>query len=396
MVQTFGVEASSGGFKLSGALARRSGHGTKAASGRDCESEATPGSGPSASGSPGYDSVPPTDALARFRPSGRPELRFDQTSVCSEISKASSTSMPRYLTVDSSLVWPSSNCTARRTSGHFECASKWVLGAPIGSCPCSMAREPGARTCSLQSGNRQQAARLRPCQSQGRDICHGDNPRRGDATQDPAAVQFEITPVTREAVQKWIKQAGLKSDDFVFPSRIHDSPHLGKRQYARILRELGSKNLDSIPRTTARTPMRRTKATLISGIDALAMRQDRRPAGDERTPVGRSAGMQHSRPGAAETMLAGSRSLTPNGCFSARLRSHRSGQKQTSGVRIGVPRRKPRLCRWGHQGSAADDYSVEKPRRVARPNEWHGDVTQQPAPLSRPERSNLQSDGKPK
>jgi hypothetical protein len=35
-------------------------------------------------------------------------------------------------------------------------------------------------------------------------------------------VQFEITPATCEAVQKWIKQAVLKSEDFVFPSRIHD------------------------------------------------------------------------------------------------------------------------------------------------------------------------------
>ena len=45
---------------------------------------------------------------------GRRVLRSDQISVCSEISKASSTSMPRYLTVDSSLRWPSSSCTARR------------------------------------------------------------------------------------------------------------------------------------------------------------------------------------------------------------------------------------------------------------------------------------------
>jgi hypothetical protein len=36
------------------------------------------------------------------------------TSVCSEISSASSTSMPRYRTVLSSFVWPSSNCTVRR------------------------------------------------------------------------------------------------------------------------------------------------------------------------------------------------------------------------------------------------------------------------------------------
>ena len=48
-------------------------------------------------------------------------------------------------------------------------------------------------------------------------------------------MQFEITQATRDAVQKWIKQAVLKSEDFVFPSRIHDSPHLGTRQYARIL-----------------------------------------------------------------------------------------------------------------------------------------------------------------
>ncbi len=48
-------------------------------------------------------------------------------------------------------------------------------------------------------------------------------------------LQFEITAATRDALQAWIKQAALKSDDFIFPSRLHDSPHLGTRQYARIL-----------------------------------------------------------------------------------------------------------------------------------------------------------------
>lgn len=78
-------------------------------------------------------------------------------------------------------------------------------------------------------------------------------------TQRP--VQFEITPATREAVQKWMKQAGLRSDDSAFPSRIHNSPHLGTRQYARILggwvEELG---LD--PTECGTHSMRRTKATL--------------------------------------------------------------------------------------------------------------------------------------
>ncbi len=38
----------------------------------------------------------------------------DQTSTCSAMAKASSTSMPRYLTVPSILVWPSNGCPARR------------------------------------------------------------------------------------------------------------------------------------------------------------------------------------------------------------------------------------------------------------------------------------------
>jgi integrase len=83
-------------------------------------------------------------------------------------------------------------------------------------------------------------------------------------TQRP--VQFEITPATRDALQAWIKQAGLKPKDFLFPSRIHDSPHLGTRQYARILGgwvdELGLDRADygthSIRRTTATLIYRRT------------------------------------------------------------------------------------------------------------------------------------------
>jgi integrase len=75
-------------------------------------------------------------------------------------------------------------------------------------------------------------------------------------------VQFEITGVTRDALQIWIKQAGLNAEDFLFPSRLHHSPHLGTRQYARILGhwvdELG---LDRSEYGTH--SVRRTKATLI-------------------------------------------------------------------------------------------------------------------------------------
>jgi len=111
-------------------------------------------------------------------------------------------------------------------------------------------------------------SKLRGCDLVGlkvRDICHGDQVATRATvmqkkTQRP--VQFEITPATREAVQKWIKHAQLRSEDFLFPSRLHESEHLGTRQYARILdgwvAELG---LDSTSYGTH--SMRRTKATLI-------------------------------------------------------------------------------------------------------------------------------------
>jgi integrase len=98
-----------------------------------------------------------------------------------------------------------------------------------------------------------------------RDVCHGEQVAARaivlqHKTQRP--VQFEITAATREVLAAWIKQAGLRSDDFLFPSRLHESPHLGTRQYARILghwvTELGLDRADYGTHS-----MRRTKATLI-------------------------------------------------------------------------------------------------------------------------------------
>jgi integrase len=98
-----------------------------------------------------------------------------------------------------------------------------------------------------------------------RDVCHGDQvATRATVLQQKThrPVQFEITPVARDAVQKWIKHAGLKSEDFLFPSRLNDSPHLGTRRYARILGnwvdELGLDRADYGTHS-----LRRTKATLI-------------------------------------------------------------------------------------------------------------------------------------
>ncbi len=111
-------------------------------------------------------------------------------------------------------------------------------------------------------------SKLRGCDLVGlkvRDVCHGDQVATRaivvqHKTQRP--VQFEITPAARDAVQAWIKLAGLKSEEYLFPSRLHDSPHLGTRQYARILGhwvdELGLDRADYGTHS-----MRRTKATLI-------------------------------------------------------------------------------------------------------------------------------------
>lgn len=79
-------------------------------------------------------------------------------------------------------------------------------------------------------------------------------------TQRP--VQFEITEQTREAVSAWIGEAHLKPDQYLFPSRVTESPHLSTRQYSRIVGSwIGSIGLDAAAYGTH--SLRRTKPTLI-------------------------------------------------------------------------------------------------------------------------------------
>ncbi|OAI13208.1 integrase [Methylomonas koyamae] len=75
-------------------------------------------------------------------------------------------------------------------------------------------------------------------------------------------VQFEITEQTRESLRVWISQAKLRSDDYLFPSRIHDSPHISTRQYGRIV-EKWVKSIGLDPSGYGTHTMRRTKATLV-------------------------------------------------------------------------------------------------------------------------------------
>jgi integrase len=98
-----------------------------------------------------------------------------------------------------------------------------------------------------------------------RDVSHGDHvSSRANVLQQKTQrpVQFEITDPTRIAVDKWISSEGLKSEDFLFPSRLSSSSHLSTRQYARIVHKwVSGIGLDSANYGTH--TMRRTKATLI-------------------------------------------------------------------------------------------------------------------------------------
>ena len=75
-------------------------------------------------------------------------------------------------------------------------------------------------------------------------------------------VQFEITEQTRESLADWINRSERTAGDFLFPSRIHSSPHLTTRQYSRIVHQwVRAIGLDEANYGTH--TMRRTKATLI-------------------------------------------------------------------------------------------------------------------------------------
>ena len=79
-------------------------------------------------------------------------------------------------------------------------------------------------------------------------------------TQRP--VKFEITEQAKGAVEAWIVEAELKPWDFLFPTRIANSPHISTRQYARLVKRwVASIGLD--PATYGTHSLRRTKASII-------------------------------------------------------------------------------------------------------------------------------------
>ncbi|MGF6917860.1 tyrosine-type recombinase/integrase [Paraburkholderia sp. 40] len=116
----------------------------------------------------------------------------------------------------------------------------------------NLAIDSKLRACDL--------TRLRVC-----DVCHGQHVASRatimqQKTQRP--VQIEVTEQTRNSVEAWIKSAALASTDFLFPSRLRESPHISTRQYSRVAhRWIASIGLDDTAYGTH--TMRRTKASLI-------------------------------------------------------------------------------------------------------------------------------------
>jgi len=164
--------------------------------------------------------------------------------------------------------------TATKTEGR---AIPWNKGKLLGQKPPLKLKEIWAIRIRLQVAQRARElalfnlaidSKLRGCDLVGlhvHDVVHGSRvaPRAivmQKKTERP--VQFEITEQTRDAIAAWIAAAHLKPEQFLFPSRVSQSPHLSTRQYARLVESwVAAIGLD--PAAYGTHSMRRTKATLI-------------------------------------------------------------------------------------------------------------------------------------
>jgi integrase len=156
-------------------------------------------------------------------------------------------------------------------------AVPWNKGKLLGQKPPLKLKEIWAIRIRLQMDHRSRElalfnlaidSKLRGCDLVGlrvRDVVQGSHVTARamvmqQKTQRP--VQFEITEQTRDAVAAWIAAAHLKSEQFLFPSRVADSPHLSTRQYSRIVRSW-AESIGLDPAAYGTHSMRRTKPTLI-------------------------------------------------------------------------------------------------------------------------------------
>ena len=97
------------------------------------------------------------------------------------------------------------------------------------------------------------------------DIHFGDSVRlRTTIVQQKTGrpVPFELTDPTREALAGWEKKRGLRSGDWLFPSRSHPGDHVTTRQYSRLVDDwVTLAGLD--PAAYGTHSLRRTKVALV-------------------------------------------------------------------------------------------------------------------------------------
>jgi integrase len=97
------------------------------------------------------------------------------------------------------------------------------------------------------------------------EICSGANVRRRATIVQKKTgrpVQFEITEQSRNSVEAWLPSLRAAGSRYLFPSRLHASPHISTRQYARLVhRWVDGIGLESAIYGTH--SMRRTKAAQI-------------------------------------------------------------------------------------------------------------------------------------
>jgi integrase len=75
-------------------------------------------------------------------------------------------------------------------------------------------------------------------------------------------VQFEIASDARGSLFAWLERRGGSVEDYVFPSRVDHSRHLGTRQYARLVDEW-VEAIGFRPEEYGTHSLRRTKASII-------------------------------------------------------------------------------------------------------------------------------------
>ena len=156
-------------------------------------------------------------------------------------------------------------------------AAPWNKGKLLGQKPPLKLKEIWAIRIRLQLARQARElalfnlaidSKLRGCDLVGlrvHDVVHGSRvAARAIVMQKKTErpVQFEITEQTRDAIAAWITAAHLKPEQFLFPSRVSESPHLSTRQYSRIVGSwVKCIGLDAAAYGTH--SLRRTKATLI-------------------------------------------------------------------------------------------------------------------------------------